>query len=111
MPRKIFTRGANLQMLIRRVKVEPLFHVRDKVKNQGLEIGRVAATKKGSYTSGYVCISEPSIGDEPARQRRCLPKLSHEGTDLIDKEAGCRGSITVGDTDPLSLELCGSHGR
>ena len=93
----------------------------DIVKNQGLEIGRVVATKKGSTLVDIEATSEPSIGDGAEIYGRGDAPLSSTVLSYV-KELGpnryrvgdFRGSITVGDTvrgplRSLSLKLRGSH--
>ncbi|WP_456079954.1 peptidase U32 family protein, partial [Mogibacterium sp.] len=77
----------------------------DIVKNQGLEIGRVVATKKGSTLVDIEATSEPSIGDGAEIYGRGDAPLSSTVLSYV-KELGpnryrvgdFRGSITVGDT-------------
>lgn len=77
----------------------------DIVKNQGLEIGRVVATKKGSTLVDIEVTSEPSIGDGAEIYGRGDVPLSSTVLSYV-KELGpnryrvgdFRGSITVGDT-------------
>ena len=76
----------------------------DIVKNQGLEIGRVVATKKGSTLVDIEATSEPSIGDGAEIYGRGDAPLSSTVLSYV-KELGpnryrvgdFRGSITVGD--------------
>ena len=77
----------------------------DIVKNQGLEIGRVVAIKKGSTLVDIEVTSEPSIGDGAEIYGRGDVPLSSTVLSYV-KELGpnryrvgdFRGSITVGDT-------------
>ena len=101
---QIFNRGEFTDAYLKGESGESLMSG-DIVKNQGLEIGRVVATKKGSTLVDIEATSEPSIGDGAEIYGRGDAPLSSTVLSYV-KELGpnryrvgdFRGSITVGDT-------------
>lgn len=101
---QIFNRGEFTDAYLRGESGESLMSG-DIVKNQGLEIGRVVATKKGSTLVDIEATSEPSIGDGAEIYGSGDAPLSSTVLSYV-KELGpnryrvgdFRGSITVGDT-------------
>ena len=101
---QIFNRGEFTDAYLRGESGESLMSG-DIVKNQGIEIGRVVATKKGSTLVDIEVTSEPAIGDGAEIYGSGDAPLSSTVMSYV-KELGpnryrvgdFRGSITVGDT-------------
>ena len=101
---QIFNRGEFTDAYLRGESGESLMSG-DIVKNQGIEIGRVVATKKGSTLVDIEVTSEPVIGDGAEIYGSGDAPLSSTVMSYV-KELGpnryrvgdFRGSITVGDT-------------
>ena len=101
---QIFNRGEFTDAYLKGESGESLMSG-DIVKNQGIEIGRVVATKKGSTLVDIEATSEPSIGDGAEIYGRGDAPLCSTVLSYV-KELGpnryrvgdFRGSITVGDT-------------
>ena len=101
---QIFNRGEFTDAYLRGESGESLMSG-DIVKNQGLEIGRVVATKKGSTLVDIEATSEPSIGDGAEIYGRGDAPLSSTVLSYVKelepnryRVGDFRGSITVGDT-------------
>ena len=101
---QIFNRGEFTDAYLKGESGESLMSG-DIVKNQGIEIGRVVATKKGSTLVDIEVTSEPAIGDGAEIYGSGDAPLSSTVMSYV-KELGpnryrvgdFRGSITVGDT-------------